>query len=238
MGDELGRETRGAAVVLTLRREERRNALSFTLLEALQEALARAAEDPAVAVVCLTGAGEKAFCAGLDLAELATPGDPAPRVAQAYAAVLQRMLGFPKPLVARVGGPCLAGGVGLVLCCHLSLARADVYFSLPELDLGVFPMMVAGLLERRVGPAAAMDWVLTGRRIPAEEAAARGLVTRAVPAALLDSEVDDLLSLLAGRGPDAVCAGFQALRETRSLPASAALEPLLHALGRTLSSGT
>ncbi len=166
MTDELRYEIRDQAAYLTIHREARRNALSPEIVAAFGEHLDQAEADPEVRAVCITGTGEKAFCAGADLGGALGAADGAPpRAALDYAALLGRMLAYGKPLVARVNGPCLAGGMGLMLGCHLVLARDDTVFSLPEVNVGIFPMMVGALLYRNVGRKKALEMVLTGRRV-------------------------------------------------------------------------
>ncbi|MFH1531530.1 MAG: enoyl-CoA hydratase-related protein [Pseudomonadota bacterium] len=235
MTDELSYEVRDRAAFLTIRREARRNALSPEIIAAFGAFLDQAAADPAVWAVCITGAGEKAFCAGADLGGAldAAPGGP-PRAALDYAALLGKMLAYGKPLVARVNGPCLAGGMGLMLGCHLVLARDDAFFSLPEVNVGIFPMMVGALLLRNVGRKKALEMVLTGRKVGAAEAERIGLITRAVPAEALDAEVEELLALMATRSPIGVKIGLEAFHAMSDLPVDEALTALCAALGRSL----
>ena len=144
------------------------------------------------------------------------------------------MLSYGKPLIARINGPCLAGGMGLMLGCHLVIAREDATFSLPEVSVGFFPMMVGALLYRHLGRKKAMDMVLTGRRVGAIEAERIGLITRAVPPDALDEEVDKILSLMATRSPIGLKIGLEAFQEMSDLPAEEALDSLCEALGRAL----
>jgi len=235
MTDELGYEVRDQAAFLTIRREARRNALSPEIIAAFSEALDRAEADPQVRSLCITGAGEKAFCAGADLGGSLGGGDGGPpKAALDYAHLLKKMLSYGKPLVARVNGPCLAGGMGLMLGCHLVLARDDTTFSLPEVNVGIFPMMVGALLYRNVGRKKALELVLTGRRLGAAEAERIGLITRAVPAEALDEEVGKTLALMATRSPIGLKIGLEAFHGMSDLPVEEALESLCAALGRSL----
>lgn len=235
MTDELRYEVRGDAAFLTIDREARRNALSPEIVAAFRTYLDQAEADPAVRAVCITGAGERAFCAGADLGgALGAADGGAPKAATDYAALLGRMLGYGKPLVARVNGPCLAGGMGLMLGCHLVLARDDTTFSLPEVNVGIFPMMVGALLYRNVGRKKALEMVLTGRRVGAEEAERIGLITRAVPADALDEEVGKTLALMATRSPIGLKIGLEAFHGMSDLPVEEALTALCAALGRSL----
>jgi enoyl-CoA hydratase/carnithine racemase len=109
--------------------------------------------------------------------------------AKNYAELLKKMARFGKHLVARVNGPCLAGGLGLMLSCDIAISRNDVFFCTPEVNVGIFPMMIGALIYRNVGKKKAMEMVLTGRRIPAAEAEQIGLITRAVKPDELDLQV-------------------------------------------------
>ena len=235
MTDELGYEVRDHAAFLTIRREARRNALSPEIIAAFSESLDRAAADPEVRSVCITGDGDKAFCAGADLGGSLGAGDGGPpKAALDYAHLLKKMLSYGKPLVARVNGPCLAGGMGLMLGCHLVIARDDATFSLPEVNVGIFPMMVGALLYRNVGRKKALEMVLTGRRVGAAEAERIGLITRAVPADALEEEVGKALALMATRSPIGLKIGLEAFHGMSDLPVEEALESLCAALGRSL----
>ncbi len=233
MGDELRYEVRKRAAFLTIDREASRNALSEEMIAAFLRLLERAEQDVGVRAVCLTGAGETVFCSGADLAaSLAGPGAERMSGARQYAALLKRMAGFGKPLVARINGHCLAGGLGLMLACDLVLARRDACFWTPEVNVGIFPMMVGALLYRNVGRKKALEMVLTGRRVAAPEAAEIGLITRAVAPEDLDREVEELLGQLAARSPIGLRIGKEAFHAMSDLPLEAALDLLCEALGR------
>ncbi len=235
MTDELRYEVRRSTAFLTIHREARRNALSPKIMIAFGEHLDRAAADPEVRSVCITGAGDKAFCAGADLGGALDAADGGlPKAVVDYGVLLKKLLSYGKPLIARINGPCLAGGMGLMLGCHLVIAREDATFSLPEVSVGFFPMMVGALLYRHLGRKKAMDMVLTGRRVGAIEAERIGLITRAVPPDALDEEVDKILSLMATRSPIGLKIGLEAFQEMSDLPAEEALDSLCEALGRAL----
>jgi enoyl-CoA hydratase/carnithine racemase len=137
-----------------------------------------------------------------------------------------------KPLVARVNGPCLAGGMGFMLSCDIVIAREDAWFSTPEVNVGIFPMMVGALLYRHVGRKKAMEMVLTGRRIPAPEAERIGLITRAVPPEKLDDAVQETLQGLAEKSPLGVAMGKRAFYRMADLPFEEALDHLCEELGK------
>jgi enoyl-CoA hydratase/carnithine racemase len=240
MADELRSERRGQVAWLTIDREARRNALGPETIAALRAGLDAAEADPAVRAVCITGAGDRAFCAGADLRGglQGAPGDAGADAEQGpgrYAALLRRLRTFGKPLVARVNGDCLAGGVGLVLSCDVVIAREGARFGLPEVTVGLFPMMVAALLVRDGLRKKVLELAYTGARIGAREAEAMGLVTRAVPDDALDAEVGRVLEALAAAAPRAVQLGRRALAEVEGLPFDEAVERLCARLGEVLA---
>ena len=234
MSDDLICETRGNTTLLTINRESRRNAISQEMITAFLTHLERLDQDPEVRAVCITGAGDKAFCSGADLAGSLSGQD---RMAgpRNYAALLKRMAAFGKPLVARVNGSCLAGGLGLMLSCDIVIARNDASFFTPEINVGIFPMMVGALLYRHVGRKRALDMVLTGRRISAPEAERLGLVTRAVEPERLDQDVNETLQLLASKSPIGTRIGKEAFRVMSDMPFDEAVDYLCEALGRIIA---
>jgi methylglutaconyl-CoA hydratase len=187
-------------LTLTLNRPDKRNALSASLVEALHQALESADLDPEVRVVVITGAG-KDFCAGADLEELLASADAAPEANEAAAlrlgGLFSRLRQLPKPVVAVVRGRALAGGAGLMAACDIVLAGSGAQIGYPEVQRGFVPAMVMTTLRRLVGEKVALDLVLTGRSLGAEEALTRGLVSRVVPDDALDREAGELASALA-----------------------------------------
>jgi methylglutaconyl-CoA hydratase len=194
-------ELAAGVLTLTLDRPDKRNALDTALIEALATALERADLDAEVRVVALRGAG-KDFCAGADLKELLESADRTPAENEASA----RRLGdlflairrLPKPVVAVVQGRALAGGAGLATACDLVLAGSGAQLGYPEIQRGFVPAMVMTILRRLAGERAALDLVLTGRLLGAEEARALGLVSRVVSDGDLTTESEALLRALAG----------------------------------------
>jgi enoyl-CoA hydratase/carnithine racemase len=236
MSEDLLYEVKDRAAFLTINRESRRNAISQEMINAFLEYLGRADQDEEVRAVCITGAGEKAFCSGADLATTLDkePGDPLSG-ARNYAQLLKKMARFGKPLLARVNGPCLAGGIGLMLSCDIVIARNDVFFCTPEVNVGIFPMMVGALLCRNVNRKKFTDMVLTGRRIPAPEAENIGLITSAVEPERLDEEVQKTLKLLSSKSPIGIRIGKEAFRAMSDMSFEEAVDYLCEALGRAIS---
>lgn len=176
--------TGGGILTVTLNRPDKRNALSSEMIERLHQTLEQADLDAAVRVVLIRGAG-KDFCAGLDLDELLASADRSPeeneRSALRLGRLFERIRDLPKPVVAVVRGRALAGGAGLASACDLVVASKSAQLGYPEIQRGFVPAMVMTLLRRLVGEKLALDLVLTGRVLTAEEALAAGLVSRVVP---------------------------------------------------------
>jgi enoyl-CoA hydratase/carnithine racemase len=195
-------EVDGAVARITIDRPERRNAMSFTVMSGLREAFALAKVDDAVRVVVLTGAGDKAFCAGADLGGIADPGEAAAHDGRGLvAALFTDMWELGKPTIARVRGFALAGGFGLALACDLVVAADDAQFGTPEIDVGLWPFMITVPLLRAIPPKRVLELMMTGRRVGAEEAERIGFVTQVVPVAELDAAVDGLAATLATKSP-------------------------------------
>jgi methylglutaconyl-CoA hydratase len=191
---------RDRVLTLTLDRPDKRNALDSPLIDALHHELERAELDADVRVVVLGGAG-KDFCAGADLEELLASTDRSPAENEASAlrlgTLFVRMRRLPKPVVAKVQGRALAGGAGLVTAGDIAVAGAGAQLGYPEIQRGFVPATVMSLLRRLTGEKMALDLVLTGRVLPADEARAAGLVARVVPDSQLDREVEGLARQLA-----------------------------------------
>jgi enoyl-CoA hydratase/carnithine racemase len=146
------------------------------------------------------------------------------------------MTGSERPLVARVAGHCVGGGLGLVLACDIAYAAEDVKIGTPEVNIGLFPMMVAAFLPRHTSRKKVLEMALTGALVPAVEAETMGLITRCYPRAELDGAVDRVLATVASRAPLGVLAGRRAFTAVEAMDLPAALEHLckeLEALVRT-----
>ena len=217
--------TEGGVLRLHIDREAKRNALSGDVLRPMLAAL----REPGDArVVLITSAGERVFCAGADLVQMA-PDASGLEVHEARGLLREVVLAMracPVPVVAGVQGLCLAGGVGLVLGCDLVLAADDAAFGLPEVDLGLWPFMVSALLGRHVSPKRAMEMMLSGRRVPAGEALEMGLLSRVVPAASLREQTEVLVAALAAKPPVAVRLGKAAFLAAMETPLSPGLEAM------------
>lgn len=212
---------------LTLNRPDRRNALSSALVQAIRDRLAAAKDDPEVRAIVLTGAGERAFCAGGDLAggmtgaQAGFPGQLADK--GLFADLVLDLTRLGKPVVARLNGDAFGGGVGLLLACDLVVAADDVRVGLPEIKVGLWPMMVTALLVRHVGWKVASELMMLGEKVPAAEAKALGLINRVVPREALDAKTAEIASALASRSPAVLKLGRDALYQTADMPFEAAL---------------
>jgi len=227
-------ESREHVLTCTIDRQERRNALTFSVVKALGEILLQADADPEVRAICLTGAGEKAFCSGADLsAELPEEGPAG--VARAFADLLTVVAGLGTPLLARVNGHCVAGGMGLMLSCDLAIASNKAKFGTPEVKSGLFPMMIAPLILQHAGPKRTMDLLFTGRLIQADEALAMNLINRVVSSSDLDQVVDATLAAIVANGPAAISLGRKALFKTRDLPFGQAVQTLAAELVKVMN---
>lgn len=200
-------EVEDGVATLTLNRPDKRNALNGELVGALKDALHRAAEDEAVRVVAIAGAG-KDFCSGADLAELERIATMSAEEnladARSLGALFTRMRELPKPVVALVRGRALAGGCGLASACDVVLADEGAELGYPEVHLGFVPAMVMAILRRKVGEAKAFDLVVDGARISAVDAERLGLVTHVYESASYEARTRTYLSGLAKRPPGAV----------------------------------
>ncbi|MGH9110872.1 MAG: enoyl-CoA hydratase/isomerase family protein [Acidimicrobiales bacterium] len=216
---------------VTIDRPGRRNALSWALVGALRAAFGRAKSDPEVRVCVLTGAGDRAFCAGADLGGMASGGgnlalhDGRGQLAELF----RELYGLGKPVIARVRGYALAGGFGLALACDMVVAADDAVFGAPEIDVGLWPHMITVPLIRSMPPKVALELMLTGRRVDAAEAGRIGFVTRVVPVDELDAAVDDLAATVAAKSPAVVRLGRDAFYAVWDQDVDASLR-LLHPL--------
>ncbi len=211
---------------VTLNRPEKLNALNNEVLEELEQIFADLEQDAEVGVVVLTGAGEKAFVAGADIAELRTLDTAGARVqALRGQAVYQRIESLPKPVIAAVNGFALGGGCELALACHIRIASETARFGLPEVSLGLIPGYGGTQrLPRLVGKGVALDMILSGDMVPAADALRMGLVSRVVPAADLKAAATKLAKTILSRGPLALRSALAAVNEGLEMPQEQGLQ--------------
>lgn len=216
---------------LTINRPERHNALSWEVISGLREHIASCRDDHDVRCVVLTGAGDRAFCAGADLSGMA-PDTGYAEVHEGRGELARLFLDLDqlgKPTIAAVQGYCLAGGFGLALACDLVVAADSALFGTPEIDRGLWPFMITVPLCRSLPPKKALELMMTGRRIDAAEADSLGLLTRLVPAGDLESTVSELAAVLASKSPSVMRLGRDSFYGVLGRPAADALR-VLHPL--------
>lgn len=216
-GDAVLFEKRERAFWITLNRPDKRNALNKEVIAGIREGYRRAHADPAVRVIVLTGAGDKAFCAGGDL----QPGAgfvfdfSQPNVD--YADMLRDAQNATLPSIARINGVCMAGGIGLLCMTDLAVAADHAQFGLPEVKIGLFPMQVLSLLQRIAPRRTVREWCLSGEPFDALEAKEGGLLNHVVPAAELDAKTQWLVERLAHKSPTAIRRGKYAMRALEAM---------------------
>jgi enoyl-CoA hydratase len=213
-------ETRGAVTVLYIHRPDVLNALNRETLAEIDQAAARFIEDPAQGALVITGSGEKSFISGADINELAVL-DPrgAQDISQFGQRVVDRLERSPKPVIAAINGYCFGGGCELALACHMRFASENAVMGLPEVSLGIIPGYGGTQrLPRLVGMGRALELILTGRRVKADEAAALGMVNRIFPREALLDEVVKIAESILKNGPLALTAALEAALRGTEMP--------------------
>jgi methylglutaconyl-CoA hydratase len=196
---------------ITLNRPQNRNALSSELVAALSESITVASNDDQVHLIVLTGSGS-VFCAGADLKErraVSVSGSDSP---PPFVTVFEQIQQSPKVVLAKLNGSALAGGLGLVCACDLSIAPESAKFGFTEVRIGVAPAIISVVCLPRMTVSDAAELMLTGERFDAQRAAAAGLITRAVPDSDLDAAAEEMVAKLRLGGPKALAATKDVLR--------------------------
>jgi len=228
-------EDRGAVRWITIDRPERRNALNDEVARGIAEAVERAANrvdadraaEPPIRAIVLTGAGDKAFCAGGDLQ--ASQGDSPFEVdpARPFNPIIDLFKTLERctlPTIARVNGHALAGGMGLMCACDIVIAADSATFGVPETGVGLFPMMILPYMLRAMPRRKLLEWCITGERFGAEEALEAGLLNAVVPASELDARVEKLLATIVDRSPTAIRLGKTGFHAIEDMTLSQAFE--------------
>ena len=225
MTDEILYDTGGGVARITINRPERRNSISWGVISGIRQRLAEAKADADVRVVVLTGAGDKAFCAGADLTGMA--GDSSFLDMHdgrgSLAELFKDLWTLGKPTIARVRGYALAGGFGLALACDFVIASDDAQFGTPEINVGLWPYMITVPLVRSMPPKKVLELMLTGRRVSASEAEQIGFVNRVVPVDELDEATNAFAAALASKSPAIVRLGRDSFYEVWDRDAEDAL---------------
>jgi len=229
--DPLVREVRDGAVLrFVLNRPDARNALSAALMAALQGRLDAAAQDGAARVIVLAAEGP-AYCSGHDLKEMTTQRRNADAGRAAFAKLfaqcsrlMQTIVRHPKPVIAEVQGMATAAGCQLVASCDLAIASSQAHFATPGVNIGLFCSTPMVALSRNVARKQAMEMLLTGEMIDAQEAARIGLVNRVVPPDMLTTETMDFAQLIAGKPHQTVKIGKEAFYRQLEMPLAEAYD--------------
>jgi len=221
-------DVRDDVAYITINRPDRRNAISPDVVTGISSALSSVETDGAVRVVVLSGAGEKAFCAGGDLGGGSLSGG---KVAEHFrradvGALFEQMRASRVPIVARVNGHALAGGFGLMLACDLVVAVSSAELGTPEVNIGLWPFMISAIIQRDLPRKVALDLMLSGRRISASEGERWGFVNRVVEPADLDKAVDELVAELRSKSPLILALGKRSFYRAEDMSFDQGLEYL------------
>jgi len=212
---ELLEDRRGPVLWLTINREERRNAISPGVLTSLGQALIRANQDRSVRAVVITGAGDRAFCAGADL-QTGTSfqfdySEPHAGFANLFRVARQSTV----PLIARVNGACMAGGMGVMAMCDMAVATPKAIFGLPEVKVGLFPAQVLSVLDKLLPRRILSEMCITGEPITAAQALEYGLINHVRED--LDAGIDWLLGRVLDKSPAAIRRGLYTMKKIETM---------------------
>lgn len=222
-------EQQGPAALITINRPDKLNALNRVVIHELNQALAQAEDNREVRAIIVTGAGDKAFVAGADIAEFAgfTPEEGRRLAAEGQERLFNFIENLPKPVIAAVNGYALGGGLELALACHIRLGATTAQVGLPEVSLGVIPGYGGTQrLARIAGPGAAFELITTASRITAERALALGIFNHIFPPEELLSQALGMAQRIAANSPAAIAAALEAIR--------AGYEPLKQGFNREI----
>ena len=226
---------RGTSRVLSLKNPARKNAIGPVMMNELLYALEDASFAESVRTVVLTGAGD-AFCSGGDFGQIASgASDEELPVKGDFSDLLIAMTAFPKPIIARVNGIAMGGGLGLVAASHFAVAVEGAKLGTPEINVGLFPMMIMAVLARIVPRRRLLQMMLFGEKFGADDALKVGLVGSVVPAAELDNAVDAIANEIAAKSPITVKLGLEAYAKQCDMDLEEALPYLRGRLGACLA---
>jgi enoyl-CoA hydratase/carnithine racemase len=210
-------EKRGAAFWITIDRPHKRNAINAEVVSGIRAGYREAHADSEIRVIVVTGAGDKAFCAGADLAPGKAFAFDLSRPSVDFADLLRETQDATLPSLARVNGVCMAGGMALLCMTDFAIAANHAMFGLPEVKVGVFPMQVMALLQQLAPRRIVREWAITGEPFGAAEAKDAGLLNHVVTGSELDAKVDWLVSRIVDKSPTAIRRGKYAMRAIEAM---------------------
>jgi len=225
MSDELVHlEIAGGVATITLDSPSNRNALSRALMGGLETSLEAALNDDRARLIVLTHTGP-VFCSGADLKEMRSGGPPGqPAGPGGLVTILKTIWRSPKPVIARIGGPTRAGGIGLIAACDMAVAVEDATFAFSEVRLGLIPAIISVVVLPKLGQTKTMELFLTGETFNGAEAARFGLLNAAVPADKLDETVDGYVASVLKGAPGALSGCKRLVREVPGMTLDDAFE--------------
>lgn len=216
--EELIVERADGVLRLTINRPDRRNALTNRLMGRMAEEFAAANKDRTLRLIVLTGAGDKAFCAGADLKDPDTPFQPDfTRYRLPFADLLRVGRACDLPILGVMNGTCMAGGMGLFGLCDIVVAAEHAKFGLPEAKVGLYPMQVLAVLRDLIPRRILAEMCITGEPLTAAQAQACGIVNQVVPAAELAAAADAMVAKIRATSPMAVKRGKYAVRAMEAM---------------------
>jgi enoyl-CoA hydratase/carnithine racemase len=215
MPEDLLTEVRDGVMYLTINREDRRNAMNPDVLGGISDALDRVHADASIRCMVLTGAGEKAFCAGADLQTGKSFVFDYSMPYLAFADLLRKTRRTPVPMIAAVNGACMAGGMGLMAMCEFVVASEHAIFGLPEVKVGIFPAQVMAVLQHRIPESMLNEMCLTGEPVSAERAHQVGFVNYVTND--LNAKVEWLVRRIVDKSPAAIRRGLYTMKAMKSM---------------------
>jgi enoyl-CoA hydratase len=236
-GCSVARSANGVARI-TIEHARKANILSIPVMEALLAELAALAQDRALRAVVLTGSGERSFIGGADVREMAALDQASAKpFIERLRAVCEAVRMLPAPVVARINGVCLGGGLEVAMACDLRVASTTAQFAMPEVKLGIPSVIHAALMPRLIGLGRARWLILTGATIDAQRALDWGLVDAVAAPAELDAAVTAMLAPILQCGREVISAQKALLRDWQELPLSEAIDATIPVFARAFTTG-
>lgn len=219
---------------VTVHNEAKLNSLTGALIEDLKQAFLKLADDPDLRLAVLTGAGDKSFIGGANVAELADLDEAGSiKFITNLHLACQAMRDLPVPVIARINGYCLGAGLEIAAACDMRIAVTNAQFAMPEVRVGIPSVIEAALLPRLIGWGKTAELVMTGDMIGAEEALNSNLVERVVPESELDASLGQWISSIMQSGPEAMRLQKSLMRKWEELPLNAAIEEGIKTFGES-----